>query len=371
FETAPPSFDKPLWQSGDLAPEGWLSAKNWWRKRGTAWEFWIKWYEDLLAGGEPDWALLEKIALIPDDIWQQGSEAVNARIAEIFVSSQDLRNTATAEALLGAALANYSFDALDRVMRMVPFDEDIRNLRDPERLGAFLDDADAVRDDFDLFREALASEGGMQGAGAVRTYLGGVTAELDRARQTDHLRVARLIELGKILEGFCYNESVAIEFGPLIEPLRAHVGTLLELTRRHFAATFTRMAPLHDISGSPDTDHWDLLQDIQRGIKLIADVRPDGLVPLAKDDQAVLSDLAGSIEGLLRQHHIVPVGPTKNSLRKEIDYRISLVVVSIALFFDRAREQEAGPGEAVDSVLNNYKRGMGLRELWEFVKAHI
>ncbi|MGB7263629.1 MAG: hypothetical protein WBC68_16325, partial [Albidovulum sp.] len=80
FETAPPSFDKPLWQSGDLAPEGWLSAKNWWRKRGTAWEFWIKWYEDLLAGIEPNWFVLKQIALIPDVIWEQGAEAVNARI---------------------------------------------------------------------------------------------------------------------------------------------------------------------------------------------------------------------------------------------------------------------------------------------------
>lgn len=61
----------------------WAKAGEVWRGRGRSWEFWIKWYEDVLAGREPDWGLLTEIAFIPDDIWEQGAEAVATEIARI------------------------------------------------------------------------------------------------------------------------------------------------------------------------------------------------------------------------------------------------------------------------------------------------
>lgn len=48
------------------------------------WSFWIKWYDDALAGREPKSAMLEEIALIPPGTWEQGPQVVNPLINDIW-----------------------------------------------------------------------------------------------------------------------------------------------------------------------------------------------------------------------------------------------------------------------------------------------
>lgn len=361
-------FQAPLWS---IPQPPWFhqfdtETRAIWRNDppGT-WDFWLDWWDQLRIGQPLDWALQEKVALIPDEVWKAGPGAVAAAIREIKTSS----NRGQAEALLHAAIADYSFDALDRVMRLVPFEEDIRHLRAPERLVAFLDDAEATRDDIALFTTAMRSERQIQGAGFVARYLDEILMEFSRARQTDHLRVGRIVELGKILEDYAQDAEVAAEFGPAVRALRTHVGGLLDLTRRHFASTLTRMAPLRDISSSPDDNQWDLLQDIQRGIKEIARAYKPGLRPLAVEDQAVLLSMAESVERLLRQHDIVPTPEGKSSLRREVDFQLALVSVSVGLFMDRARENNLGPGKVLDGIATQYKRATGVLGLWSLIKG--
>ena len=47
------------------------------------WEFWIKWYDGVLQGAEPDWNLLRQVALIEPEVWDAGPEAVADEIAVI------------------------------------------------------------------------------------------------------------------------------------------------------------------------------------------------------------------------------------------------------------------------------------------------
>ncbi len=340
-----------------------------WAKDPEVWDFWTRWWDRVHSGKHLPWDLQEKIALIPDEDWEEGPAHIAEMIRGIEQDFIATRNERQAVALLHAALADYSFDALDRVMRMVPFEDDIRHLRDPEQLGRFLDDAATMRDDLALFTKALASEGQMQGAGFVRTYLDGLMAEFDRAADTAHLRVGRIVELGKILETYALDQKTADEFGPAIGALRSHVQSLLDLTRRHFAATMTRMAPLRDIASAPDDNQWTLLQDIQRGIRKLSDSQVTGLPALARDDQSVLMSMSDSIEKLLREHDVVATPQAKSSFRREIDHGLALLAVSVALFVDLAKEEKLGPGKAVESVLTQYKRATGLMGLWELVKS--
>ena len=53
------------------------------RSHSRGWEFWIDWYEDVVAGRLETWVMLEEIAAIPEADWAQGSRHVNALIAEI------------------------------------------------------------------------------------------------------------------------------------------------------------------------------------------------------------------------------------------------------------------------------------------------
>lgn len=61
----------------------WSAAREDWQTRGEAWNVWIDWYENLLAGSEPDWTFLTRVALIPNEVWELGPAAVAEAIARI------------------------------------------------------------------------------------------------------------------------------------------------------------------------------------------------------------------------------------------------------------------------------------------------
>ncbi|WP_428548662.1 hypothetical protein [Profundibacter sp.] len=68
----------PLWNGNENPFQA-----EWEKVRGSAskdWSFWINWYQDALEGREPDWDMLEEIALIPDEDWQKGPEHINNEV---------------------------------------------------------------------------------------------------------------------------------------------------------------------------------------------------------------------------------------------------------------------------------------------------
>jgi hypothetical protein len=79
-------FATPLWPGGKV-PEGLSAALDtlhaFWDADPETWGFWRRWYDGMLAGQPLPWDLQEQVALLPDDIWQAGPEAVAERIAAI------------------------------------------------------------------------------------------------------------------------------------------------------------------------------------------------------------------------------------------------------------------------------------------------
>lgn len=72
----------PLWADRDN-PLGdvWSDVKA--QAPEPEWAFWIKWYDDALAGRAPDWNMLEQIALIESEVWEAGPVPVADAIAKI------------------------------------------------------------------------------------------------------------------------------------------------------------------------------------------------------------------------------------------------------------------------------------------------
>lgn len=52
-------------------------------RKGRNWVFWLDWYQGFLDGEPLDWGLQRRVALIDDDIWKSGPEAVAAEIERI------------------------------------------------------------------------------------------------------------------------------------------------------------------------------------------------------------------------------------------------------------------------------------------------
>ncbi|SLN73188.1 hypothetical protein ROG8370_03586 [Roseovarius gaetbuli] len=79
-------FDVGLWKTSDFPRVmvskwdefGTLASKN-----NSMWSFWREWYQGFLDGKPMDWELQRRVALIEDDIWKAGPEAVAEEIERI------------------------------------------------------------------------------------------------------------------------------------------------------------------------------------------------------------------------------------------------------------------------------------------------
>lgn len=88
--TPPPLGFAELWEA---------TRSDWERTGGPVWAFWIKWYENALAGRPQDWSLLHDIALIPAGDWQGGADRVHPIIERMLLERERLKLLDQVEAL--------------------------------------------------------------------------------------------------------------------------------------------------------------------------------------------------------------------------------------------------------------------------------
>jgi len=79
---------RPLWASENPYIDSWNAAKTTWMAEGKYWLFWIRWYDNVLAGVPQDLDFLSRVASIPMEVWQRGPEAVAERIEELVRPSE-------------------------------------------------------------------------------------------------------------------------------------------------------------------------------------------------------------------------------------------------------------------------------------------
>lgn len=309
--------------------------------------------------------MLKVVSRIPYPIWRQGPAAVATEIARIeaeFGYALSEKSRISAERLLKASLAKFRFDELRRLMKMVPFAEDIAFLRDRVVLLRFLAAADAMRLRLETLIAALDAEGrAMQGAGSAATYLKAVLEELSRARQLEELNVGWVIDCGEILQSYALNEDVRAEFGALHAPFTHTVTSLLDLTTGYFAETFLRFAPLKDIRSNDETSLFDLMQDLRRGLTAIEQAPQDDLVPLAPEDRAVFLALLEDVERTIRAEFMAAAPAVRSSLRRDADYRLAQITVSLLLYLEEGKNA-AKKAERVLQLVGTIDRGVGALE---------
>lgn len=78
-------LEDPLWHgSENPLADMWMESLPILRNTPGG-EFWIDWYQRALDGQPQNWPMLRDIALIEDDLWQQGGNALDRRITEIRI----------------------------------------------------------------------------------------------------------------------------------------------------------------------------------------------------------------------------------------------------------------------------------------------
>lgn len=290
-------------------------------------------------------------------------------IVDAYKPKADIAEKLLAEKLLQAAIADYKFDDIQRLMRMVPFAKDVKTLEDEATLASFLAAADLLREDMELFCTALAAEGAaVQGAGTVRTYVDAILEELSKARQTQVLRVGRIVDLGAVLQTAAFDDATRRVFRPILtQSLDNTVKGLTYLTRDYFAPTLLRFAPLDELELEPGTNAWEYLNETKGVLGDIESGKFEGMKPLAPEDLAVLKDLAKEVERALRQAANSD-GPAAISWQKEMNYRLALLNVSILLYGIRAKQAAKSFDGGLDVLVDMVTKVQTLGMLWESIK---
>ena len=84
----------PLWSVENPLEGDWHDLRQQLRdantpdKRGADWSFWIRWYDDILAGNPQNWDMLHEIATTPEIDWEAPSREVNDKINGIVTRYQ-------------------------------------------------------------------------------------------------------------------------------------------------------------------------------------------------------------------------------------------------------------------------------------------
>ena len=349
-----------------------------WSQAPETWDFWRRWWEGARDGKPLDWELQKRVALIPPEDWAKNDPAHIARLIRQIEADwqaeqqakadQDLAEAFAAQEVIRAALGDFRFDTFEQVLRLVPFAEDIRFLRDPEALARFLDDSGALVSDASTFTRALAAEGGRQGAGSISVYLSEVVSEFARGRKTGELRVGRIVELGSDLQTMASDAGVRAELSHLARPLDRTLDNLLDLTRRHFADTLLRLAPLREVELEPGLDAHELLSQVRDGLRGLKGTSGGRSKQVAPADMAVLEDMANHIDRLLRKRYAAMDARDQASLQRDINFHMAQLQVTIALAVVRGREAAQTLTQIADAVLGFDKRVTGLGRLWAMIK---
>ena len=124
----------PLWPDGtpDWAAEYWRSMKaRLLAREGEHWEVWTNWYDARLDPSRripcyspPDLKLEEARVLLPDELWEQGPAAVNARIKALIEES----DCAKAEEGKDQGPAPYIFETNEQGQIVAhPYHDDVHN----------------------------------------------------------------------------------------------------------------------------------------------------------------------------------------------------------------------------------------------------
>ncbi len=360
-----------LWSGGqpNALAKAWQTAKTALQEDTTAdWSFWIAWYERVLAGRDtlPD-ALAPIFNRLTEEDWEKGPAHINPLFDEVLALYQADESASTP--LSRAYPVDFSFDTLRRVMRLIGIDDNMKHLRDPSIVQAFLDDAEQLSDDFTDFADyARELAPGGNYAGVLRRAAGKVIKEFDRTQDLTHLRAERLVQLGSELELFAVSEQGRADLGdPLAEILDKRIEALKLLCRKHFGPSYQTLAPLAELH-LDQIDQESVLHLFDQAITLIESLPNDDLQPLDHEGLLVLQDMRDE----LKTYRAAIAEASSDDFRTLLQDRFAQSAGASGLSILRFLEKSGqAAGQGADTAIKNYKRVKSLADIFEVLKGYL
>ncbi|MEM7295844.1 MAG: hypothetical protein AAF330_04335, partial [Pseudomonadota bacterium] len=314
---------QPLWPDGHSRVEReWSAVKKRFHSEGH-WGFWVEWYDGLLEGRAMPQELLRDIALIDPEHWDAGPEVVNPIISEMWAKYRE----SELSLLAAASPFEFTFDQLSKVMRMIGVNDDLRHMKDPAVVHAFLDDADELKDGLEDFIDYAKELQGGNYAGVLRRAAEKVLKELTFTRDQMHLRPRRLVMLASDLELYAADEKSREALGETLSAvLDKRIEGFKSLCRLHFGASYQALGPLAQLS----LDHIDkdeVIKLFDAAIKRIEKLPHGDTVALAVEGQFVLNDMLDE----LRIHRAAIAEASSDAFRHLLEKRFAQASGSLGL----------------------------------------
>ncbi|MEO1797081.1 MAG: hypothetical protein AAFR53_08710, partial [Pseudomonadota bacterium] len=341
--------ETPLWLDANPLKAFWETAQT--RMSAAAqkgagaktnsgdWTFWIDWYTAHLAGKPLPIHLLEDIVQLPEDLWVNNPAKLHARVMEFYDAWKRSRGRAQSQELLHAAITQFEYDVAERLMRAIPFEEDWRELEDPDLLAEMLKDVASFRKAMDRLKRSLEYEGGArQGGGPIRAYLEDIELEFTQAEEVGKLLVGEIVELRRSLEGLSKREELRAELGHFCEPLDDILRKLSDILQKHFASTLSRFSVLRDVELEEDANPWEVLTTMRDVVEGMRSGAMGELPRLLKKDAESLDLLLDDLERLIRELENAKSAQQVSSLQREINFAMAKILASGSLYVEQANE---------------------------------
>ncbi|MCB5197632.1 hypothetical protein LGQ03_00110 [Loktanella sp. TSTF-M6] len=333
--------------------------------RNADWSFWVAWYERVLVGGNFLANDVHKIlSALEEGDWKKGPAHVNPMFDGVLAKYREQDSTPLAE----ASPFDFTFDGYYRVMRLVGISDNMRHLRDPVVVQAFLDDAEQVRDLFQDFADDAASlSGGGNFAGLLRRKAENILKELQRTKDYTHLRAEFLVLQASELELFAKDAKARTDLGDtLADRLDVRIEQLKGLCRLHFGPSYVTLAPLSELT-LDQVDQDEVVRIFDDAIARLHDLPTGGLVALDAEGFAILDEMRRE----LRENRAAIAEATTEEFRKILEGRLAqgagALGLSLTKFYQRSVAAGGDLVRGADAVIRTNRRLSGLDDILDQV----
>lgn len=328
--------------------------------------FWSEWYSSILTGQSsiPSPALRDVALILPDD-WGRGAQHINNVVIPKLMAKYETP-------LAKSYPVDFTFDALVRVMRMIGIEDDAAHLRTPQLVQSFIDDAEEARDLLQDFEDyANQKAGGGNAAGVLALSAQKVLSELNRTRDHSHIRARRIVGLAHRLEDFSKNAEYRDDLGePLSKLLDDAVSLLRSVTRKHFAPSYTALAPLSDLS-LEHVDQDAVVQLYDEMIVRLEALPGDELVALDEDSLSVFRDMVREAKDFRAAIAEASTDEFRDMLEHRLAESLGGTGIAFGRFLETSSKAAGTATRATDTAIKQYRRVTSLEDIYEFIQGFL